>query len=206
MHTMNPDELERIRSVTANYFFWQGLRWVPLGLVIMAFGLRHTPWWPLAGPWEDLFLLALVALVMAACPLIGRYYWRTFGQVRDDAEAHRHCEATKWFLVYPLMISSLVVDMVFKPALLVTGPVWAAGILAYWRSTGRGRPHYLVASLCMLALSAVQWSGLVEPGRRMFSVFGLTLGAVYIVCGLLDHRELCRVLRPVKEGQDGAAL
>ena len=81
----------------------------------------------------------------------------------------------KWFLVYPLMISSLVIDMVFKPAFFVTGPIWAGGILAYWRSTGRGRPHYLVAALCMLALSLVQWLGFVGPGRRMFSVFGLVL-------------------------------
>jgi hypothetical protein len=121
-HDDPPDELERIRSVTSNYFFWQGLRWVPLGLVIMAFGLRHTPWWPLAGAWEDAFLFTLVAIVMAACPLIGRYYRRSFGRVKDDAEAHQRREAMKWFLVYPLMISSLVIDMVFKPAFFVTGP------------------------------------------------------------------------------------
>jgi hypothetical protein len=58
----------------------------------------------------------------------------------------------------------------------------------------------------MLALSFVPWLGFVEPGKRMFSVFGLVLGAIYIVGGLLDHRELCQILRPVKEGQDGAAV
>jgi hypothetical protein len=199
MHTMNPAELERIRSVTSNYFFWQGLRWVPLGVVIMALGLKDTSWWPFAEAWEDVFIVTLVALVIAVSPLIGRYYRRTFGHVIDDLDAHQRRENTKWFLVYPLMISSLVIDMVFKPAFFVTGPVWSGGILAYWWSTGRGRPHYVIASLCMLVLGPIQWLGFVEPGKQMFSVFGLVLGAIYIVGGMLDHRELCRILKPVKE-------
>jgi hypothetical protein len=45
--TMNY-EVERIRRVTSNYFFWQGLRWVPIGLVVMALGLRRTNWSPIA--------------------------------------------------------------------------------------------------------------------------------------------------------------
>jgi hypothetical protein len=49
----------------------------------------------------------------------------------------------------------------------------------------------------MLGLSVLQWFGFVEPGKQMFSVFGLVLGAIYIIGGLLDHRELCRILRPV---------
>ncbi len=199
MNTMNPSELEKIRNVTSNYFFWQGLRWVPLGIVILMFGLKNTAWWPLAGAWEDLFLFALVALIIVVSLFIGRYYRRTFGHVRDDPDAHQRRDAMKWFLVYPLMISSLVIDMVYKPAFFITGPVWSGGILAYWSSTGRGRPHYLIASFCMLVLSAVQWLGFVEPGRQMFSVFGVLLGAIYIVGGMLDHRELCRILRPVKE-------
>lgn len=197
MPTMSPDELERIRSVTSNYFFWQGLRWVPLGLVIALFGLKDAPWWPISGAWNDVFLLAAVGAVVAACPLIGRYYRRNFGRVVDDAEAHQRRELSKWFVVYPLMFASLVIDMAFKPAFFVTGPVWAGGIVAYWWSTGRGRPHYLVAALCMGALSLVQWQGHVEPGKQMFSVFGLVLGAIYVVGGLLDHFALCRLLRPV---------
>jgi hypothetical protein len=206
MRDTNPAELERIRSVTANYFFWQGLRWVPLGLVIMIFGLKYTPWWPLAGAWDDVFIFALVAIVTVSSLLIGRYYRRTFGQVRHDPDAHQRREAMKWFLVYPLMVASLVIDIVFKPAFFVTGLVWSAGILAYWNSTGRGRPHYLVASVGMLALSFIPWLGFVEPGKQMFSVFAVVLGATYIIGGMLDHRELCRILRPLKESQDGTAV
>jgi hypothetical protein len=194
--TMNY-EVERIRRVTSNYFFWQGLRWVPIGLVVMALGLRRTNWSPIADAWEDTLILCLIVLVMALSPLIGVYYRRSFGDVRDDPDAHQRREMMKWLLVYPLMILSLVIAMKFKPAFFVTGPVWCSGILAYWLSTGRGRPHYLIASMSMLGLSVLQWFGFVEPGKQMFSVFGLVLGAIYIIGGLLDHRELCRILRPV---------
>jgi len=194
MHPMSRDELERIRSVTANYFFWQGLRWVPLGVVIMALGLRRTHWWPFSGVWEDVFLFAVIVFATVVSPIIGRYYRCTFGNVMDDPEVHQRREMMKWFFVYPLMIASLVIDMVYKPAFFITGLVWSGGILAYWSSTGRGRPHYIVASLCMLLLTPVQWLGLVEPGRPMFSVFGFLLGVIYIVGGTLDHRELCRIL------------
>lgn len=190
-------EVERIRRVTSNYFFWQGLRWVPIGIVVMALGLRRTNWSPIAGAWEDLLILCLIVLVMALSPLIGVYYRRSFGDVRDDPDAHQRREMMKWLLVYPLMILSLVIDIKFKPAFFVTGPVWCSGILAYWLSTGRGRPHYLIASMSMLGLSALQSFGFVEPGKQMFSVFALVLGAIYIIGGLLDHRELCRILRPV---------
>ena len=194
--TMNY-EVERIRRVTSNYFFWQGLRWVPIGVVVMALGLRRTNWSPIADAWEDLLLLCLIVLVTVLSPLIGVYYRRSFGDVRDDPDAHQRREMMKWLLVYPLMILSLVIDIKFRPAFFVTGPVWCSGILAYWLSTGRGRPHYLIASMSMLGLSALQWFGFVERGKQMFSVFALVLGAIYVIGGLLDHRELCRILRPV---------
>lgn len=198
-HMMNEYELDRIRDVTSNYFFWQGLRWVPLGILVMAAGIRHTPWSPLSRAWEDgLFFTIFVAVVIVS-PLIGRYYRRTFGQVSDDPDLHQRRETLKWFLVYPLMTFALIIDVVYKPAFFVTGPVWSAGILAYWCSTGRGRPHYLIASVCMLLLSPMQWLGLVEPGKPMLSVFAVLLGAIYIIGGMLDHRELCRILRPLKE-------
>jgi hypothetical protein len=206
MRATSPAELERIRRVTANYFFWQGLRWVPLGIVIMILGLKYSPWWPLAGAWENIFLLAVLAIVIGISALVGRYYRRTFGHVREDPDAHQRREVMKWFLVYPLMVTSLVIDIVYKPAFFVTGFVWSVGILAYWSSTGRGRPHYLVASVGMLVLSFVQWSGFIEPGKQMFSVFAVVLGAIYIIGGMLDHRELCQVLRPLKENHDGTAV
>jgi hypothetical protein len=51
----------------------------------------------------------------------------------------------------------------------------------------------------MLGLSAVQAAGWVIPGRPMGILFLAVLGAIYIVAGMLDHLQLTRVLRPVKD-------
>jgi hypothetical protein len=199
-------ELERIQNVTSNYFFWQGLRWVPVGFVVLLCGLRRAPWWPLTGIWNDIALFTAITVVIATSPLIGRYYRRTFGEVRDDPDTHQRREVMKWSVVYPAMLGSLIIDLTYKPAFFVSGPVWAIGILAYWWSTGRGRHHYLVAALCMGALGFVQWLEFVAPGKQMFAVFGLVLGAIYILGGLLDHFELRQLLRPIKEDQDEAPV
>src|SRR5690242_19776943 len=41
---MTPREtasLDRINAVTANFFFWQGLRWVPLGVALLVVAWSH---------------------------------------------------------------------------------------------------------------------------------------------------------------------
>jgi hypothetical protein len=192
-------DLLRIRRVTANYFFWQGLRWVPLGLPLLLLGVADLTGRPLPGAWGDLGLPAAVALAAAVSWALGGYYRRTFGRVQDDPGAHALRDLLKWCVVYPAMFASLVVDVAYSPAAYLTGPVWGAGILAYWWSTGRGRPHYPVAALAMASLSLVQAGGLVAPGRPMFGLFATLLGTIYIVGGLLDHLELRRVLRPARE-------
>jgi len=58
----------------------------------------------------------------------------------------------------------------------------------------------------MGALGFLQWLEFVAPGKQMLSVFGLVLGAIYILGGLLDHFELRRLLRPIKEDQGEAPV
>jgi hypothetical protein len=199
-------DLEQIQRVTANYFFWQGLRWVPLGFVILLLGVAKLPGQPLSGIWYDIVPLVALAAAIVASSLIGRYYRYTFGQVQDNPSAHAHREIVKWLVVYPALFGTLIIDVTCTPVVYLTGPVWGAGILAYWWSTGRGRRHYLVAALAMAALNLVQGHGVVAPGKPMFGVFAVLLGAIYIVGGLLDHCELRRVLRPVSEREREAAV
>lgn len=192
-------DLDRIRSVTANYFFWQGLRWVPLGFVIIFLGLSLAPWWPLTGFWSHVALFAAIVIATAGSSWAGTYYAQTFGRVSEKPGAHQRRATLKWLLVYPLMLISLIIDFTYGSAFFISGPVWAVGILAYWWSTGRGRRHYLVAAFCMISLSLVQWRGLVAPGKSMYAVFATLLGATYVIGGLLDHFELREVLKPIKE-------
>jgi hypothetical protein len=199
-------DLVRIGHVTANFFFWQGLRFVPVGVVIVLFGIGNLPWQVLPGGRKDAALVVALGAAVAASHLVGRYYARTFGRVEAARGAHSRRDLLKWVVFYPSMFASLVVDLTIAPPWYLTGPVWGAGVVAYWWSTGRGRYHYLVAAGCMAALAFVQARGLVEPGRPMLAPFAIVLGLTYIVGGVLDHVELCRVLGPVVDTRDEAAV
>ncbi len=71
------ESLERIRDITGNYSFWQGLRWVPLGFVVLIFGLKHAPWWPFTDFWNDVILGLAVLIATAASFYAGTFYQRT---------------------------------------------------------------------------------------------------------------------------------
>ncbi len=160
MPSLTPRDLERIQAVTANYFFWQGLRWVPMGAALLALGLYWSGWWRVPAPLEDAVQLGVLGLTLAISAAFGGYYRRRFGAVRGIAGMHARRERIKWVFVYPAMALSLVADMVFAPPVLLSGFVWGAGILAYRRSTGGGRAHYLVAAPLLgvsLAVGAL-WS------------------------------------------------
>lgn len=194
-------DLERIRAVTENYFLWQGLRLVPFGLmgIYYAVQLAEPDWWPLRGVSNDLGMVAVLAVAFAAFLWIGRYYDRNFGKVRGLTGRHVRRDAVKWWIAYPAMAGSLAVDGLLKPPVFFSGLVWGAAVVAYWASTGRGRRHYLAVAALFIALAFVPMLGLLEPGKPMLSLFMAILGGVYVLAGILDHRELVRVLRPVQE-------
>ena len=190
---------ERMRAVTANFFFWQGLRWVPLGLVMIFLVLDPK----LPPPWPNPYLgFAYMGLAFILSMAIGRYYGRTFGRVEGLPDLHRRRTIGKWMVVYPAMIFSLIVDGYFAWPIFVSGVVWGVAILAYWATTGKGRHHYPVAAFIVAALSVLPLFGM-EPGKAMISVLIGTVGVIYVVGGILDHLELSRFLRVHQEPVDG---
>lgn len=201
-----PKDLARIQAVTANYFFWQGLRWVPMGAALLALGLYWNGWWLVQTPFADAMQLGVLGVALGISAAFGAYYRRRFGAVRGIPGMHARRERIKWRLVYPAMAVSLIVDMVLAPAVLVSGFVWAAGILAYRQSTGGGRVHYLVAAALLAAFGLLPLLGLMQPGKAAVNLFVAAVGIVFIVGGLLDHFELGRILRPVPATSDEAPV
>src|SRR5215213_4418120 len=128
---MNDRQLRTIENVTANFFFWQGLRWVPLGAAMLL-------WVTLPGSVAGARRSGIVVVAMIAAlwisERIGHYYSRTYGNVLAARNERR--ERWKWNFVYPVMIASLVADGLWKPPLLLSGLVWSAAIILYWNSTG----------------------------------------------------------------------
>jgi len=195
---MNQKQLRRIESVTANYFFWQGLRWVPLGVALLLAILIRAA--------QPVITVLLMAVALALSGAAGRYYQRTFGNVRAIPGRHVRRDRWKWFFVYPLMAASLIIDGRMPSAFFVTGPVWGAAIVAYWNSTGRGRLHYLVIAAIVAASGFAPALGMIEPGKPMLNAFFVLLGVVYVIGGVLDHYELVRILGPLPEDHDAGTV
>jgi hypothetical protein len=188
-------DLREVRAVTGNYFFWQGLRWVPIGasLIFLAASLLHpallpAPLWPWGGS------LVLAVALWLSTSVLGRYYHRTFGDVRADATQHERRTTIKWFVAYPAMIASVIFDLKLGLPILLSGLVWGLAIEAYRRSTGGGRPHYSIAAGLLAAGAFLPLLAPIPTGRDGIGLLVGAVGIIYVVGGVLDHRALVRLL------------
>jgi len=200
MPTRETAALDRINAVTANFFFWQGLRWVPLGIALLVVAWSYGPGSPVPESWESPLLVATMVVALAASAMVGRWYARSFGRVRGIPGQHARRTRTKWLVVYPALLVALLVDGIAKPPVLVSGIAFAVAIEAYRRSTGGGRAHYMIASIAFAALTFAPTLGLATPGAGGLNLLIAALGATYTIGGLLDHRELTRVFPDVPDG------
>ena len=200
---MRPSEFQRVADVTANFFFWQGLRWAALGAGMFA-GIFLAERFADAKTTRVLVLIAAVALGLTLSDLAARYYARTYGRVRGQSAGNERRERLKWNVVYPLMLVALIIDLLWSGPVLISGPVWGAAIVAYRNSTGRGRPHYLVIAAILAAMFYLP--RFIEPGPAALRFFFAIVAGAYVVGGILDHLELRRILRPVVEEQNAGAV
>jgi hypothetical protein len=192
---MSAASLHEVRAVTANYFFWQGLRWVPMGvaLCVMAAALSGD-WVPRVFRDWGLWPLLLVALWLSTS-VLGRYYRRTFGDVRADSAQHARRTSIKWLVIYPAMMISMIADMKLTLPLLISGIVWGASIELYRRSTGGGRLHYAVAAILFAIGGLLPLAGVGLTGKDGMTLLIGAVGVLYIIGGVLDHRALVRILK-----------
>jgi len=199
MTSRDATALDRINAVTANFFFWQGLRWVPVGIALLVVAWGNGPSSPVPKSWESTLLIVAMIAALAVSAAVGRWYARSFGRVRGIPGQHARRTRTKWLIVYPALVIALLVDAIAKPPVLVSGIAFAAAIEAYRRSTGGGRAHYIIASIAFAALTFAPTLGLATRGAGAINLLIAMLGATYTIGGLLDHRELKRVFPDVHE-------
>jgi hypothetical protein len=187
-------EHNRIRFVTANYQQLQGLRLVPLGLLLMLLGVINSAYdrLPPVGAaraslltWFGFAFLLLIGLTMMA-PVL---YRLRYGSTEPFDRGWRNgwiTAAIVGFLVL-LRFDRLVQWPVRMSLLLVSASLF----ITVWHD-GRIRTHYLVPAVVWLVVSFLPILNL-SPAETRLTVFGLG-GLTLIVCGIGDHLLLTSAL------------
>src|SRR6266545_3957367 len=172
-------DLDRVRAVTANFFFWQGLRWVPMGFVLMLCAFIPYAKTVVAEPWLSIVTFGmLIGALWLSTDVLGRYYTRAYGRVQGIPGQHARRSTVKWLVVYPAMFAAMLLDWKLDAPVFLSGVVFAAGIEAYRRSTGGGRKHYVVAEAILALSTLAPLSGLTTSRELLLPFIGL-LGAIY---------------------------
>lgn len=204
---MTDDRLRRIHDVTDNFFFWQGLRLVPLGAALVACAAAYWPDLGLPAAMRRWIGLPIVAVgLWLSMSVLGRYYDRHFGRVRGDPLRHQLRSAIKWLVVYPAITVAFIIDATVHPPVMLSGLAWAGAMEAFRESTGGGREHYAAAAIGLVAFSMLPIWGVVPSGKSgLVALIGI-LGLIYIGGGVLDHRALVRILAPAREESHGPTI
>jgi hypothetical protein len=204
---MTSDRLRQIHDVTDNFFFWQGLRWIPMGAAMLCVATVSSPGVPIPVVVREWIALPLFAVALwLSTAVLGRYYARRFGRVRGDPSRHAVRTSVKWLIVYPAIVVALVADAKFAPPIVVSSLAFAIAIEAYRQSTGGARHHYIIAAIGLVAFSILPLFHVVPAGKYSLTPLIGIIGLIYIVGGVLDHRELVRVLAPIREEEHVASV
>ena len=92
-----------------------------------------------------------------------------------------------------------MIDGLLKLPIVVSGLAFAVSIEAYRRSTGGGRIHYMLASIFFAVVTSMPALGFLKPGNEAVTFVIGSLGAVYMIGGVLDHLELRQTLQAMEE-------
>jgi hypothetical protein len=207
MPAMTADRLREIHAVTDNFFFWQGLRWIPLGVALLTYSAMRSADLPVARGVPEWIALTLLGIALwLSTSVLGRYYVRHFGRVRGDASRHVVRTSVKWLVVYPAIVVAMLVDTEFRPPLVLSGLAFAIAIEAYRQSTGGGRWHYSAFAIGLVAFSILPLFGALPTGKQGLTPLIGIVGLIYIVGGVLDHRALVRILAPIQEEERVASI
>lgn len=198
------EHLKRVRAVTANYSYLQGLRLVPMGLVLIWLAALGADWLPGLAPGDPLPAFLSLGLAVLGVWLIGFYYMRTFGRVQIARAACRRDLVFCLAWTGGLVVSSLV-DARLQPPVSTFGLTSAGLLVGWWWISGCFRSHYLFGAAVVAAISCLPLLGLLPASPFTVSseallnpLLGLW-GLVYIIGGLFDHWLLVRTLTPPVE-------
>ena len=191
---------DRLRCITTNYRYLQGLRYTPMWL---AFVLR--PWIGLLPDHRPTFvrdytMLAILVFCASWIWMAGHYYRRRYGAVQSKPIRPE---------MIPLLIAVFAAYLLCSladeknPPISFGAALWSC-ILGFQVGSASRLPRahriaYALASISMLALALLPLTGAIGA-RQLLSVDhpsgALWIGAAMIILGLIDHFQLVRLMSP----------
>jgi hypothetical protein len=162
-------------------WYWQGLRWVPAGLVLLS-AAAAAAYWSAPGRWVSWVVTALLGARLYR--LIDRFYVTRFGRMRA-------ARGPGWLIAVTSLTGAIAFDVLTAPPLLVTAAASAIGLLAFNALTGGGRPHHRWGVAVFAALAVLPAVG--ADVRSAMIGWLVAAGVLAILLGVLDHRELVRI-------------
>jgi len=201
---MATQDLERVRYVTTNFNYLQGLAMMPVGVIFLAFAAIEVGWLPVPG-WGSIVGLGL-ALVLAWTA--HQYYNRTFGRVVSESCIPRNPNwgaiIGVWTLGLGLMIGALLLDTWLNPPVILFGLTTAALTFAYYWPRRSFAAHYLAIAgvIALISLFPLVGGSIDNPVFRPSILSFVIMGLLFVVGGLFDHILLARTLKPIPEANN----
>ncbi len=195
------NDLDRIRMITVNFSTLQGLKMVPLGLLLTVVSL----WGNFGtGTWRRAVIFPGTCVVVAffLYLLASWYYARVYGTVRPTA-AMRRSQVIRGLFGGMIGLAAFVADITFKIPVSFIGLVFGLASLgeALWisRQTGvKVEPMSigvaaLLAVLSLIPLAGANWWAPIGFRSLLFGVCVIT-GILFVTQGIWEHTRLVRLL------------
>ena len=193
-------QLAGIRSVALSWQEWQGLRQIPLALLVLAMSTPDALW-----PAD----LVLLLMSVASGSWIHRYYRRVLGEVRGSS-----VERVGWIVaaasLAALSVMLLTVLVALAPDALPSMPGYGLALImgimlvVGWWVGGRVGHGKIIGASALLVWAGVLATWGILPSRLANELSGVLLAVILLVDGWINHMRLMRFLGETPKHDDGA--
>ncbi|MDH5605439.1 MAG: hypothetical protein OEY93_00995 [Anaerolineae bacterium] len=194
------DNPQPVRTITTNFSGLQGLKQVPLGLMLSVISL-----WASAqtGPAKDIiFPVGCAILFFYIYQVVNNFYKRAFGTVIPTFK-QRLLEAARVLVGAAAALTAFYVDVAIMPSISMVGLVFGVAILAeYFRisrkTNNNEMKYYPAAALFIFVLSSAPILGFNwwDPMGFKALILGIctVAGIAFTIIGMLTHISLENLL------------
>ena len=191
------NRLHSIRYITSHFHDLQGLRILPLGVLLLAAATGSAAWTPwsdfMREDWETSTYALLIALLLLY-GLIARYYRHRFGRVVPRSKSNTNICIS--ILFWSAFFVAIILDSALMPSFSLTYLVIGLGVLYSGLDGSRRYGHLLLGAIM---ISFAFWPLLPGSTSTYFTIFLTIVGIGFVFIGISDHFILVRTLRTIQD-------